>query len=133
MSVLPIWLAIAGSEEVGHHLLACEAGKHRLVVFRRQDGKPTALKDECWHRMLPLSNGRLVGDDVVCAYHGLVFNSEGRCTRARVGPAPAGATIQSYPATDAAGLVWVLITIEGSQSDRDGLGIGALRSRLPGD
>ena len=39
-----------------------------------------ALEDACWHRLLPLSLGRLAGDEIVCGYHGLVFNSAGRCT-----------------------------------------------------
>ena len=37
----------------------------------------TALEDACWHRLLPLSMGRLEGDQVVCGYHGLVFNAAG--------------------------------------------------------
>jgi hypothetical protein len=38
------------------------------------------LEDACWHRLLPLSMGRLDGDEVTCGYHGLVYNAEGRCT-----------------------------------------------------
>ena len=45
-----------------------------------RDGEVAALEDACWHRLLPLSMGHLEGDEVVCGYHGLVFNAAGRCT-----------------------------------------------------
>ena len=51
-----------------------------IVLYRQQDATPVALEDACPHRKLPLSMGRLEGDQVVCGYHGLVFNAEGRCT-----------------------------------------------------
>lgn len=107
------WFAVAESGEVGRHLLACDAGGCRLVVFRRRDGRPVALDDECWHRMLPLSNGRLEDDHIVCAYHGLVFDGDGRCVRARLGPPPRGAAVRSHPARDEAGFVWVEVRQRG--------------------
>jgi len=30
-----------------------------------------------WHRLVPLSKGRLDGDTVVCGYHGLKYNAQG--------------------------------------------------------
>ena len=52
----------------------------KIVLFRRTDGTVAALEDACWHRLLPLSKGRLHDDEVTCGYHGLVFNGDGRCT-----------------------------------------------------
>lgn len=80
-----VWIAVAESWEVGRNLLACEAAGRKIVVYRRRNGSPVALADESWHRLLPLSNGRLIDDDVVCAYHKLTFGPDGRCVRARIG------------------------------------------------
>jgi phenylpropionate dioxygenase-like ring-hydroxylating dioxygenase large terminal subunit len=50
-----------------------------VLVYRKQDGTLVAMADQCCHRHAPLSRGRLEGDDVRCMYHGLKFNTEGRC------------------------------------------------------
>jgi vanillate O-demethylase monooxygenase subunit len=103
-----IWIAVAQSRDVGRDLLACDAAGRKLVLYRRESGKPVALDDECWHRLLPLSNGRREGDNVVCAYHGLAYGPDGRCVSARLGrPPPAGAKVRSYQAAEWDGLVWV--------------------------
>ena len=104
-----VWLAVADQEEVGDHLLACDAGKLRLVLFRKKDGQPVALRDECWHKYFPLSNGTLSNDQVTCAYHGLSFDAEGRCVKARAGPPPPGACVQAFQVKEAEGHVWVQV------------------------
>ena len=45
-----------------------------VVLFRQADGTPVAVEDRCIHRRAPLSIGNVVGDDIQCAYHGLVFD-----------------------------------------------------------
>lgn len=125
------WHAVAESEEVGNHLLACEADKLRLVVFRSQSGQPVALDDECWHKMLPLSNGRLKNDEIECAYHGLIFNAEGKCVRARLGPAPANACVRTYSTAEASGLVWVSLPLADVVAQDGPLDVGAKRTSLP--
>lgn len=104
---LGVWIAVAKSQEVGRDLLACEAAGRKLVVYRQRNGNPVALEDECWHRLLPLSNGRLIDDDVMCAYHGLAFGPDGSCVRARSGKPPTGAAVRSYFVNDCDGSLWV--------------------------
>ena len=77
---LNAWYPAAWSHEVERAPTARTICGSDLVLYRRADGAVAALEDACWHRLLPLSMGRLVGDQVVCGYHGLVFNSAGRCT-----------------------------------------------------
>ena len=52
--------------------------------------------------------GSLEGDDVVCGYHGLVYNGEGRCTfmpsQKTINPA---ARVRSYPVVERHRFVWV--------------------------
>ena len=74
-------------------------------MYRKTDSKVAALEDACWHRLMPLSQGRLEGDNVACGYHGLVYNPQGRCTfmpsQKTINPSAAGAR---YPGGGAASL-----------------------------
>lgn len=102
------WYAAAYDVELGRGLLARRIADHSLVLYRRQDGKPAALENACWHRLMPLSEGQLEGDNVACGYHGLVYNSEGRCvfmpSQKTINPA---ARVRSYPVAERHRFVWV--------------------------
>src|SRR5438045_8042751 len=52
-----------------------------IVVFRTASGRVGALQHECPHRRMPLSDGRVCGEQLVCAYHGWQFTPAGdaRC------------------------------------------------------
>lgn len=105
---LNAWYAAAYDVELGRALLARTVCNRQMVLFRKVDGAPAALEDACWHRLLPLSLGRLDGDQVVCGYHGLVFNAQGRCThmpsQETVNPA---ACVHSFPVIEKHRFVWV--------------------------
>jgi vanillate O-demethylase monooxygenase subunit len=95
---LNTWYAAAWGHEIKHELAARTICEKDVVLYRRGDGTVTALEDACWHRLLPLSLGRLKGDELICGYHGLVFNSAGRCTympaQKTINPS---AAVRSYP------------------------------------
>jgi phenylpropionate dioxygenase-like ring-hydroxylating dioxygenase large terminal subunit len=105
---LDAWYAAAYDVEVKHSLLARTICKQKLVLYRRSDGQVAALEDACWHRLMPLSLGRLEGDELVCGYHGLVYNSQGRCThmpsQETLNPS---ACVRSYPVVEKHRFVWV--------------------------
>ncbi len=102
------WYAAAWGSEVGRSLTPRKICGRDIVLFRRLDGEVAALEDACWHRLLPLSLGHLRGDEVVCGYHGLVFNSGGRCTympaQKTINPS---ACVRTYPAVERHRLVWI--------------------------
>lgn len=110
MSHFPLnaWYAAAYDVELKRALLPRTICNQKIVLYRREDGSPAALEDACWHRLLPLSLGRLEGDEVVCGYHGLVFNADGRCThmpsQETLNPA---ACVRSYPVLQKHRLVWI--------------------------
>jgi vanillate O-demethylase monooxygenase subunit len=108
MFVRNAWYVAARSDEVGSGLHATRLLGEPIVVYRKPDGSIAALEDACPHRKLPLSMGRLKGEHVECGYHGLTFDGAGTCVRApgnaRI---PPGARVQSYPAHERYGLVWL--------------------------
>ncbi|WP_407175381.1 Rieske 2Fe-2S domain-containing protein [Bradyrhizobium sp. STM 3562] len=102
------WYAVAWDAEIKGALLARTiCGKH-VVMYRKADGEVAALEDACWHRLVPLSKGRLEGDTVVCGYHGLKFNAQGRCTfmpsQETINPS---ACVRAYPAIERHRFVWL--------------------------
>lgn len=105
---LNAWYACAYDVEAGRQLLARTVCGRKLVIYRRLDGRPVALEDACWHRLLPLSRGRLIGDEVQCGYHGLVFDADGLCTRMpsqeTINPS---ACVRSYPVVEKHRFLWV--------------------------
>lgn len=53
---------------------------HDIVMYRDSKGKVIALADRCPHRLAPLSEGRIEGDEIRCMYHGQKYDREGKCT-----------------------------------------------------
>lgn len=80
----------------------------QLVFYRTTSGIPVALADKCPHRQLPLSMGRVIGENIQCGYHGAQFGTDGRCKlvpgQAEV---PAAACVKSYPVQERHGFVWI--------------------------
>jgi len=103
------WYVAAWSSDVGRTLRAETLLTEEIVLYRRVDGSPVALENACPHRKLPLSEGQLVDDTIVCGYHGLTFDGTGTCVDAPTqrGTIPKRAVIKSYPAVDRYRLLWV--------------------------
>lgn len=102
------WYVVAWDHEVGRDLRPITVLGERIVLYRTEAGDAVALEDACPHRKLPLSMGRLRGDEVECGYHGLVFDCSGRCTHMPgVEIVPPGARVRGYPLASRYGLVWI--------------------------
>lgn len=105
---LNAWYAIARDVELRHVLLARRICGIPIVMYRRIDGTPVALEDRCWHRMLPLSKGRLSGDELVCGYHGLRYDAAGRCTHMPSQPnVNPSACVRAFPIIERHRFVWI--------------------------
>ena len=74
------WHPVAWSREVAEFPFAATLLGEPLVVVRRASGEVAAYFDECPHRGAPLSLGRLEGEELVCAFHGWRFGSDGAAT-----------------------------------------------------
>jgi vanillate O-demethylase monooxygenase subunit len=94
-----------------------------LLVVYRTAGQVVVADDLCPHRGTPLSMGRHDGQGITCAYHGLRFGAEGRCTMIPAQPTeaiPNKLHLRTYPAREAYGLVWTCL-----RPDRDADGVAA--------
>jgi vanillate O-demethylase monooxygenase subunit len=102
------WYAAAYDVELKHELLPRTIGGNQIVMYRKADNTPVALENACWHRLLPLSEGSLDGDEVVCGYHGLMYNGEGRCvfmpSQKTINPS---ARVRAYPVLERHRFIWV--------------------------
>jgi phenylpropionate dioxygenase-like ring-hydroxylating dioxygenase large terminal subunit len=105
---LNAWYAATWDVEVQRSLFPRTICSQRIVLYRGHTGRVIALEDACWHRMLPLSKGRLDGDNVECGYHGLVYNPEGRCIHMpSQGQVAKGASVRAYPVVERHRFVWI--------------------------
>jgi phenylpropionate dioxygenase-like ring-hydroxylating dioxygenase large terminal subunit len=74
------WYAAARSEEIGRTPLARKLLGIDVVLWRTEAGAPVAMRNRCPHRSFPLARGKLVGDRLICGYHGMEFGPDGVCT-----------------------------------------------------
>ena len=105
-----IWYVAALASEIeGEALFSRTLLDTAVMIYRRKDGTPVALRDRCPHRFIPLSMGKRDGDEVVCAYHGLKFNCEGQCTHNPHGNQhiPEAAKVQQFPLVERYGFLWI--------------------------
>jgi vanillate O-demethylase monooxygenase subunit len=101
------WYAAAMSDEVDRTFIHRLLLGRDVVLFRKEQGAPVALENMCPHRFAPLDRGRLIGDEVECGYHGLVFDCEGTCVRNPHGQISASARVRSYPVVERHRFVWI--------------------------
>lgn len=105
---LNAWYAAAYDVELKRQLLPRTICNKPVVLYRKENGTPVALADACWHRLVPLSLGRLEGDNVVCGYHGLEFDDTGRCvympSQDTINPS---ACVKSYPIAEKHRFIWI--------------------------
>jgi phenylpropionate dioxygenase-like ring-hydroxylating dioxygenase large terminal subunit len=81
-----------------------------LVLFRNGAGSPVALLDRCPHRFAPLHLGTVCADRerIQCGYHGLQFDTSGRCVHSpHSDRIPAAAKVKAFPVIERHSLIWV--------------------------
>ncbi len=94
---------LAGGKPFGTRIL-----DEPIVVWRASTGAVIALDDRCSHRSAPLSMGRCEGDRIRCTYHGLLYNTEGRCVEIPgQSVIPPAARVRKYPAVVRHSWIWV--------------------------
>lgn len=102
------WYVCAGREELGEKLLSRRILDVPLVMYRTSSGKPVAMHDRCPHRLMPLSLGTRLGDEIQCLYHGIQFNAAGACTKVPTQSAiPGQMAVETYPIVERGMYCWI--------------------------
>lgn len=101
------WYMAAWSHEVGDALMRRRLLGEPVLLMRKADGTAVAMVDRCPHRFAPLSKGEREGDCVVCPYHGLTFDTDGKCVRNPFSDRiPAGTDLRTFPVVERDHIVW---------------------------
>lgn len=101
------YVAALGSEITRQPISRRILGKS-TVLFRKENGDPVALQNRCCHRSMPLSEGRLDGDTLVCRYHGFRYDCAGRVIEVPSQERPPGNIgVPAYPLREKGAFVWI--------------------------
>lgn len=114
----PWWHPVAAEGDVpdGAPLGVTLLGERWLLA--RLGNELTAMRDRCPHRLVPLSAGTVVGDELQCCYHGYRVGADGRVTA--IPALPAGTPIPPKACVPTAhvqvrfGLVWLCLADDDS-------------------
>ena len=123
------WHPVAFSSELGNAPLGVVLLDQPLVLYR-VDGKPAAALDRCPHRGARLSRGWMEADNLVCPYHGLHYDGEGRCTKIPAAPdakIPRNLRLEAVACQEAKNLIWICLAGEADGEGEELLRFGHLR------
>ena len=101
------WYVASWAHDLKDEPLAETILGENVVLWRGEGGNVHAAENVCPHRFLPLSKGRVAGDNLQCGYHGLVFDGTGLCVEAPTQDSPPECRIRTYPVHENMGMVWI--------------------------
>lgn len=108
MFIRNAWYVAADEQEIIDRPIARTILGDDVVVYRQQNGTYAALQNACPHRKARLSAGKVTDLGLQCGYHGLTYDSKGKCVYApgeeRI---PHLATVRSYPVAAKYGWLWI--------------------------
>ncbi|NJK52062.1 MAG: aromatic ring-hydroxylating dioxygenase subunit alpha [Leptolyngbyaceae cyanobacterium SU_3_3] len=105
------WYAIARSSDVpAGTVRSAQLFGVNLVLWRGENTAVLAWHDRCPHRSVRLSGGKVEDNCLVCPYHALAFNAEGRCVKVPAHPdyvPPKQACAQTFLVSERYGVIFV--------------------------
>lgn len=104
------WYVVARSSELTTKPVSITLWKQDIVLYRDPQGTIHALADRCPHRQVKLSYGKVVGNQLECAYHGWQFSPQGRCSHVpylnQKQQLP-NCKLRCYPVREQDGFIWL--------------------------
>lgn len=102
------WFPICRSSELtAGQVIARGFLDGHVAVFRGENGQASVVSAYCPHIGAHLARGRVVGNELECAFHRWSFDQGGKCSRTGCGDrVPPRANLFKYPTAERYGLVW---------------------------
>ncbi|HEX5469600.1 MAG TPA: aromatic ring-hydroxylating dioxygenase subunit alpha [Gaiellaceae bacterium] len=105
------WHPVRFAEDLGAEPKRARLLGEDLVLWRDSAGTAHVLRDLCIHRGTALSLGRVIGDEIMCPYHGWRYGTDGVCTAipqlADPTRVPAKARVDAFRCLERHGMLWV--------------------------
>jgi nitrite reductase/ring-hydroxylating ferredoxin subunit len=79
----------------------------RVVAYRGENGIVRVSSAYCLHIGADLSVGKVVGNNIQCAFHRWEYDQNGVCVKTGFGPAPPNTCLFQCPTQERLGIVWV--------------------------
>ncbi|MCH4247285.1 aromatic ring-hydroxylating oxygenase subunit alpha [Acinetobacter populi] len=107
------WYPVARIEDVSTTPQQVTLLDVKMALYQTESGDIHLVRDICPHRGVPLTKGWVEGEEIVCPYHGLRYNSEGKCTKIPAQPELTKISdrfsLTKFPVVLKYGLVWTSI------------------------
>lgn len=102
------WYVAALGSEISRGIISRRLLGVDVAFYRTLAGEVVAVRNRCPHRSFPLAKGKLIGDVLVCGYHGMQFDPSGRCVNMPSMPiVPSNANVRCFPTVERGPLVWI--------------------------
>jgi phenylpropionate dioxygenase-like ring-hydroxylating dioxygenase large terminal subunit len=106
------WYILMESDQVRNWPMGVTRMGEKMVFWRDNTGKVNCLRDQCAHRGVQLSKGKVLDNGrLQCPFHGFEYDVSGRITRIPANgkntPVPERFRVHSYPTYEAHGFIWV--------------------------
>ncbi len=101
------WYVACTPAEIDDKPLGRQICGEKIVFYRAAEGKVAALEDFCPHRGAQLSLGRVCEGKLVCGYHGLAMDCDGKAASMPGQRVQGFPRIRSYPVVERYGFIWV--------------------------
>jgi renierapurpurin 18,18'-hydroxylase len=105
------WYPVAWADQLKPgQVMPVTLWQEAIALYRNADGQAFALEDACPHKGIELHKGEVLGNCLVCPYHGWEFDPSGQCVNIPYFPQDQKlprANARSYPTREKYGIVWV--------------------------
>jgi renierapurpurin 18,18'-hydroxylase len=105
------WYAVGWAEQLPPgQVIQVTVWQQEIAIYRSESGTLQALRNVCPHKGVALHNGKVLGENLACPYHGWEFDGTGQCVKIPYLPPqqklPCAQT-QPYPIQERYGLIWI--------------------------
>lgn len=106
------WYVVLESKELKQHKpLRIKRFSEELALWRDENGRAYCIADQCCHRGVSLSCGKIINGRLECPFHGFIYDGAGKVrvvpANGKNIPAPANMQVRAYQTYEAYGLIWL--------------------------